>query len=129
MEGRWAKPAELGDRLRHLHQSDTNWADYAVKDEDPNRDYRPRRAVLGGAVVISDPSRLEGKMTLEKVQGSVYRVILVGGGDDGGNGYIVDGVGRPLMIDLGKVPPRSKWALVEPGKVPPIYDIESMAWP
>jgi hypothetical protein len=115
--GEWATPSQMGNKMRYLGMPDARWEDYAVKT-DPAGDYRPRYAGLGGSFRIGDLTDLRGKMSLVKVQGSIYKVVLVGSRGNGEDGHVTDGNGNELLIDFSQVPEKPLFDLQGPGRPP-----------
>jgi hypothetical protein len=102
-EGKFVEGYQLRDQLRFLVDVDTDWSAYVPKRQE-GVDYRPHLEKLGGSQAIVNKGKMAGKLTLVNYAGSQYQIVMVGGGDQGEDGFITDGNGQRLIIDMAKVP-------------------------
>jgi hypothetical protein len=119
-EGKFVEGYQLRDQLRFLVDVDTDWSAYVPKRQE-GVDYRPHLEKLGGNQAIVNKGKMAGKLTLVNYAGSQYQIVMVGGGDQGEDGFITDGNGQRLIIDMAKVPlnpyPRESTVPRGPGSI------------
>ena len=102
-DGKFVEGRQLREQLRILTQQDEDWSAYVPKRQE-GVDYRPHLAVLGGSQAIVNKGKMAGKLTLVNYAGSQYQIVMVNGGNNGEDGFLTDGNGQRLIIDMAKVP-------------------------
>jgi hypothetical protein len=99
---------------------DTDWSAYVPKRQE-GVDYRPHLEKLGGNQAIVNKGKMAGKLTLVNYAGSQYQIVMVGGGNNGADGFLTDGNGQRIIIDMAKVPlnpyPRESTVPRGPGSI------------